>query len=229
MFRIFHPNHDIESGPWGRKSRHHMHWEMHRTGRDFDLPDDAMDEPMDGEPLMMNPEFWGRRGGGRGPGSRDGFGRPPHGRGGRFFDNGMLKLVILALIAESPRHGYEVIKEISDRTGGVYAPSAGAVYPTLTLLEETGDIEVVKSEGNKKLYDATEAGRKTVEENRQAIDQVLARFQRVGENRDPRLIRAKENLRLALELKFRGRRLSDDTIAEIARLLNEAAEKIEAI
>ncbi len=60
------------------------------------------------------------------------------GREGRMFDGGELRLVILALIAEKPRHGYEIIKELGERVGGDYSPSPGVVYPTLTLLEEMG-------------------------------------------------------------------------------------------
>lgn len=165
---------------------------------------------------------------------RPGFGhRGPHGRGGRFFDNGVLRLVVLALIAEQPRHGYEIIKEIEDRTAGAYAPSAGVIYPTLTLLEETGQIEVASAEGNKKLYAATDAGRATVEENRAAIDAVLARFAEAGADRrperDPRLIRAVENLRLALRLKTHGGDLSPDRVDALAALLDDTARKIERI
>lgn len=177
--------------------------------------------------------LWGERGDrsdrhGPGPGQRSG----PFGRG-RFFDNGVLRLVVLALIAEQPRHGYEIIKEIEERTGGAYAPSAGVIYPTLTLLEETGQIEVMSSEGNKKLYAATEAGRATVEENRAAIDAVLARFAEAGSDRrperDPRLIRAVENMRLALRLKTQSAALTPEQIDSLAELLDETARKIEQI
>ena len=66
----------------------------------------------------------------RGPG----FG----GREGRMFDGGELRLVILRLVAEKPRYGYEIIKELGERVGGEYSPSPGVVYPTLTMLEEMG-------------------------------------------------------------------------------------------
>jgi len=169
-----------------------------------------------------------RHGPGHGPGHRGG----PFGRG-RFFDNGVLRLVVLALIVEQPRHGYEIIKEIEDRTGGAYAPSAGVIYPTLTLLEETGQIEVMSAEGNKKLYAATDAGRATVEENRTVIDAVLARFAEAGSDRradrDPRLIRAVENLRLALRLKTDAAALTPSQIDALAELLDDTARKIEQI
>src|SRR6185295_14571381 len=86
---------------------------------------------------------WGGDHGGRGWGHR-------HGGGRRFFEQGDLRLVILALIAEKPRHGYELIKDIEDRFGGAYAPSPGVVYPLLTMLEELGLVSLESSEGGKK-------------------------------------------------------------------------------
>jgi DNA-binding PadR family transcriptional regulator len=77
----------------------------------------------------------------------------------RFFAHGDLRLVILRLIAEKPRHGYEIIKEIEERVGGAYSPSPGVIYPTLTLLEEVGYVDVTPGEGARKLHTITEAGR----------------------------------------------------------------------
>lgn len=199
----------------------------------FHFPDDIHDHddrrPTGGRGPFGRP-LWGERGERperHGPGRGGPFGR------GRFFDNGVLRLVVLALIVEQPRHGYEIIKEIEDRTGGAYAPSAGVIYPTLTLLEETGQIEVVNSEGNKKLYAATDAGRATVEENRAAIDAVLARFAEASSDRrherDPRLFRAVENMRLAMRLKMQSAALTPEQIDALAELLDETARKIEQI
>lgn len=165
-----------------------------------------------------------------------GFGPGPGGpfsRGGRFFEHGMLRLVILALVAEQPRHGYEIIKELEERTSGLYAPSAGVIYPTLTLLEETGDIEVQATDGAKKLYTATEAGRATLEENRKAIDAVFARFEAIRSaakpERDPRIMRAIDNFRTALAMKARSGNLSTEQISTLTKLLDETARKIEEI
>src|ERR1700691_948695 len=72
-------------------------------------------------------------------------------RGGRFFDHGDLRFLILKLIADKPRHGYELIKAIEEQFGGAYSPSPGVIYPTLTMLEELG-YAVVTAEGNKKAY-----------------------------------------------------------------------------
>ncbi|WP_454850350.1 PadR family transcriptional regulator [Rhizobium binxianense] len=99
---------------------------------------------------------------------------------GRKFSAGDLQLVLLALLDEQPRHGYELIKILEERSGGFYVPSPGVIYPALTYLEETGLAEV-ENEGNKKLYRITETGRRKVEENRTMIEHTLAKLQRIGE------------------------------------------------
>ena len=96
----------------------------------------------------MHDDFQHERGGGR-----HRHGRRP----GRIFDHGELRLVVLALISERPRHGYEIIKEIEDRVAGTYSPSPGVIYPTLTMLEELGHATVAESDG-KKLYAITAGG-----------------------------------------------------------------------
>ena len=157
----------------------------------------------------------------------------PFARGGRFFEHGTLRLIILALVAEQPRHGYEIIKELEERTAGLYAPSAGVIYPTLTLLEETGDIEVKATDGAKKLYQATEAGRATLEDNRKAVDAVFARFEAIKSaqkpERDPRIMRAIDNFRTALAMKARSGNLSSEQVSALTKLLDETARKIEEI
>ena len=78
-----------------------------------------------------------------------------------------LRLIVLSLIAESPRHGYEIIKALEERSSGFYSPSPGVIYPTLTFLEEAGHAAST-ADGNKKIYAITEAGRTYLEENREA-------------------------------------------------------------
>jgi len=122
---------------------------------------------------------WGRGGGGfGGEGGGEFFGRGGWfgGRGGRVFGHGDLRLVILALIAEKPRHGYELIRAIEDKFGGAYAPSPGAVYPTLTMLEEQDHIRSEASSGTKKLYSITPEGEAFLEQNRDAVEGVMARM-----------------------------------------------------
>ena len=110
----------------------------------------------------------------RGEPGREGplFGRSRHGGRaglGRFFAHGDLRLVILHLIAERPRHGYDIIKAIEERVGGTYSPSPGVIYPTLTLLEEQGFVTVAAEEGGRKLHAITEEGRAFLEANRRTL------------------------------------------------------------
>ena len=95
--------------------------------------------------------------------------------GGRMLGHGDLKLLLLALIEQQPRHGYELIRIIEEMFHGHYTPSPGAIYPTLTMLEELGYAEVQSESGARKLYTITEAGRAYLEENRAAVDAATAR------------------------------------------------------
>jgi DNA-binding PadR family transcriptional regulator len=112
------------------------------------------------------------------------FGKP-RGRGGprrpgRMFEQGDLKLVILRLLDEKPRHGYDIIKALEERAGGMYAPSPGTVYPTLTLLEDMGYARAREEEGGRKIYDITDAGRAYLAENRGAVDDLFERLSDLG-------------------------------------------------
>jgi len=129
-----------------------------------------------------------RRGrfGGYGFGGRFGMGGP----GGRDADDlmrarrmlaqGDLRLLALALIEEAPRHGYEIIKLLEEKTADWYSPSPGIVYPTLTYLEEAGYVTAA-TEGSKKLYTITEEGRAHLKANRDIVDTVLDRLNALGE------------------------------------------------
>ena len=101
-------------------------------------------------------------------------------RGGRMFEQGDLKYVILQLLADKPRHGYEIIKELEERFGGAYAPSAGTIYPTLSLLEDLGYASVTVEEGGKKIYAITDAGRRYLEENKSAVEDIFERIADIG-------------------------------------------------
>src|SRR5262249_2329169 len=103
------------------------------------------------EGLWAGGRGWRRRHGGFGWGDRHGMGGGDMIRAGRMLATGDLRLLALALIAEQPRHGYEIIKVLEDKTAGWYAPSPGIVYPTLTYLEEAGYV-TAQSEGAKKRY-----------------------------------------------------------------------------
>src|SRR5204862_5220749 len=189
--------------------------------------------------------FGSRHGGGDenhcGPGRQGGWGRHRHRHGGRhgmrgdmggddmmrarrMLAQGDLRLLALALIAEQPRHGYEIIKVLEDKTQGWYAPSPGIVYPTLTFLEEAGYV-TAQADGAKRLYTITAEGRTYLESNRAFVDAVLERLDAVGERmrarrgedddsrrgrKVPRLVRAAlENL-----YEVAAGRLKDDPDAE---------------
>jgi DNA-binding PadR family transcriptional regulator len=101
-------------------------------------------------------------------------------RAQRMLAQGDLRLIALAFIAEAPRHGYEIIKLLEEKTADWYSPSPGIVYPTLTYLEEAGYVTAT-SEGSKKLYSITEEGRAYLAANRDVVDAVLDRLNALGE------------------------------------------------
>ncbi len=154
------------------------------------------------------------------------------GRGGRIFGHGGLKLVLLQLVADTPRHGYELIKAIEDGLGGAYTPSPGVIYPTLTMLEELGLIEVTATEGARKRFGVTAAGREHLDANRDAVDALLARMTEVGaagHGRPPQVVRAIENLRLAVRMRLGRKPLDTAQIDAIADALDAAARQIERL
>ena len=117
---------------------------------------------------------FGGRHGGFGEGGEDVM------RARRMLAQGDLRLIALALIAEAPRHGYEIIKLLEEKTSDWYSPSPGIVYPTLTYLEEAGYV-TASSEGSKKLYTITDEGRAYLKANRELVDVVLDRLAAFGE------------------------------------------------
>ena len=197
------------------------------------------------------PHFFGRHHGGRGFGH---FGRgfmDFGDMGGRGFGMGRklasvdLQLLILALLAEKPRHGYEIIKALDERSKGFYAPSPGMVYPALTYLEEIGHA-TVEVEGTRKLYHITDAGKEHLADHRSTADALFAQFGRVGERMDrvrramnldetgedaengrrgsKELLRARRNLKTALADKWDSAREEQQRIAAI---LERAAAEIQ--
>lgn len=167
----------------------------------------------------------GMRKAGRG----EGFARGGHRRGGRLFDHGTLRWLLLSLIADKPSHGYELIKAVETRLGGLYSPSPGVIYPSLTLLEEMGALEAT-AEGGKKRYAITEAGRVLMAENAEALaaaqavmDKFAARAMRPAPVRD-----ALAHLRSTLHVRLAGDpALTEAQVRAIADILNAAAEKVE--
>jgi DNA-binding PadR family transcriptional regulator len=177
---------------------------------------------------------------GEGPrfGRGGGEGRGDWFRVGRMLAHGDLKLLALALIEEQPRHGYELIKLIEEKTSGCYSPSPGVVYPTLTFLEEAGYV-TAESEGAKKRYSITEEGRAYLEENRDIADLVLARLSGLGKkmarmrrdrDRDedqsvPQLVSAAlDNLRATAVKRLEAQ--DEDAETRIVEILARAAQDI---
>ena len=165
----------------------------------------------------------GRFGAGRG----GGFGA----REGRMFDGGELRLVILALIAEKPRHGYDIIKEIGERVGGDYSPSPGVVYPTLTMLEDMGYARPNEDEQGRKLYAVTPEGENALADNKAQVDAIFARFDdgqaESGRAGIASVIRAMLNLRAATRLRLRSRPATQEQIQAIVDALDAAAKSVE--
>jgi len=99
--------------------------------------------------------------------------------GGRRLGSDQLQLVLLALLADKPAHGYELIKALEDRSNGFYRPSPGMIYPALTYLEEIG-WATVAVDGTKKLYSLAEPGSRHLAEHRVEADAILAELQAIG-------------------------------------------------
>ena len=155
-------------------------------------------------------------------------GRERGGRGPRVFAPGDLKLLLLALIAEQPCHGYDLIRQIESLFDGAYSPSPGVIYPTLTFLEES-ELISGDAEGGKKRYTITDAGRLSLSEQAIALEGVRMRIDVSkrslrGHDRPPEIHEAVHNLRHALQLHHG--RWSAEEIARVATLLNSTAQAI---
>ncbi len=174
------------------------------------------------------------------------------GHGGMRFRTGRklvaadLQLVVLALLAEKPSHGYELIRSVEERSGGFYTPSPGVIYPALTYLEEIGHV-TVEPEGTKKLYHITDTGREHLAQHREAADAMLAELEHVGRKMehvrrafadersaggdedefDSRLARELHEARRALKMAlFEKRGSSREEVKRIAQILKRAADEI---
>ena len=149
---------------------------------------------------------------------------------GRPFDHGELRYILLRLIAEKPRHGYELIKAIEEESGGIYTPSPGVIYPTLTLLEELNYVALTEI-GNKKQYSITAEGTKFLDDNRELVDEVMSRMAEANRTYSsgpaPQILRAFHNLKAALFLRLGRGRLTAEQVKSIAAVLDRAASEIE--
>ena len=154
-------------------------------------------------------------------------------RSRRMFESGELRLVLLKLIADEPRHGYDLIRAIEDLTGGEYAPSPGVVYPTLTLLQDMGLIEEAAGEGARRPFQVTGEGRSHLEERQEEVDALFERLSDLapsGENMaGPAIGRAVKNLMTALGHRLKSEGFDEELFLEVAAILDEAAHKIERV
>lgn len=149
-------------------------------------------------------------------------------RRGRLLDQGMLRFVVLQELDRQPCHGYELIKRLSEQSGGVYSPSPGMIYPMLTMLEDL-ELVVVTAEGNKRLYRLTEQGRSFLAANRKLAEAVAQRLEALRKDEW-------ENLRIRLQLlrDIIQERLSEvqerpDLIAQLKEILENTLEQIRAV
>ncbi len=150
---------------------------------------------------------------------------------GRFFAHGDLRLVILNLISEKPRHGYEIIKAVEEQVGGAYSPSPGVIYPTLTRLEELGHVTVTSGEGGKKLHTITPEGQAYLDAYRPAVQALVARMEEAGRTHGggqaPQILRAMENLKVALRLRLARGPLDEAQVNAVAATIDAAAIDVE--
>ena len=190
--------------------------ETHRDGLDrrFAQPDDPAD----------------RRHGGhhrRHHGSRHSGGR----RGIRPFDYGELRILALAMIAEQPRHGYELMKAIEERMSGSYSPSPGVIYPTLSWLEDMGYAAAETEDAGRRRYRITTEGEAFLIANRAAVDELNARLGSAGAGARREVpapvLRGMENLKLALRLRLKQGPLDQAAAQSIAAALDAAAQAVE--
>lgn len=183
----------------------------------------------DNEPSAFGHGDFGRgRGGhGRGHGGR--------GRGGRrrMLDSGELRLALLKLIGDQPRHGYDLIRAIEELTGGAYSPSPGVIYPALSMLVDMGHIEEAEAEGPRKVFSATAAGIAELSQNAEKADALFARLSALRSTSERidqgPLKRAMENLRMALRDRIGGEAVEKSTVHQAADILDEAARRIERL
>ena len=146
------------------------------------------------------------------------------------FDAGEVKIVILRLLSEQPSYGYQLIKTMEQRLSGGYTPSAGVIYPTLTMLEEEGLVEA-SSENNKRVYSVTAEGMEYLEKNRRHVDEIFERLDEAGRSfergRSPEIMKAFNNLRGAVMARVSRESVTPEQIRKIVEAINAAAKAID--
>ena len=145
------------------------------------------------------------------------------------FDSGALRLVVLGLIAEAPRHGYDIIKALEARFQGAYSPSPGAIYPMLQMLEEA-DLVASVTEGNKRLYTITDAGRGYLDQNRAELDKINAQLDEAsGDIRQSAIGEEIRALRATLFGRLRSGALTAEQADAVKAILRTARESLDKL
>ena len=149
------------------------------------------------------------------------------------FESGQLRLVLLKLLDDEPRHGYDLIRAIEDLTGGGYTPSPGIIYPTLSLLQDSGDIEELEGDTPRKAFAITDQGRAELEEKKDEIEALFARLSEFGQRHSKSggapIRRAMGNLAAVLEHRLSREGVEDELVHQVTALIDEAAQKIERL
>lgn len=148
-------------------------------------------------------------------------------RRGRMLGYGELRLLILALIAERPSHGYELIKSVEERFGGSYTPSPGVLYPTLSWFDDVGYAISEVGDGNRKSYRITAEGEAYLRANRAAVDALLARCQGGRRGAPAAVAKAMDDLKAALRGQLRRHDVREADVARIVAVLQDAARRID--
>jgi DNA-binding PadR family transcriptional regulator len=165
------------------------------------------------------------------PWGEDGEGR--RGRGRRVFDASELQLVLLKLLSEQPRHGYDLIRAIEELTGGAYSPSPGVVYPTLTMLSEMGHTREDQSEGSRKTYAVTPDGQAFLDARKTEVTALMARLAEMASERarfdNAPVRRAMMNLRAVLMHRLGEEAVKPETLHAVTAIIDEAAQRIERL
>jgi len=181
--------------------------------------------------FMRGGKHRGERGGaGEWPGRRGRFGGG-RGGGGRFFDHGELRHVVLALLGEQPRHGYDIIRAVEQRTGGAYCPSPGVIYPTLQLLEDAGlAVAATGADATRNSYQITAQGRAFLDDNKALIGDIMSRMPQIGRSQasaSSAIVAAMDNLKSAL--RSGAAAWSASEARNIALAIDAAADRIRAL
>jgi DNA-binding PadR family transcriptional regulator len=151
----------------------------------------------------------------------------------RFFEVGEVRLALLSLLEDGPKHGYELMKELESRSGGLYKSSPGSVYPNLQLLEDEGLIKAEQAGDGRRAYRITDAGLALLKDNEEGVDRIWNRASSWGDWSDALTPEAMETwgpvMRVA-QAAFKAAAGGDaERVDKLRDVLKRTAEEIEQI